>query len=1059
MATLIWRGDAHGTAQVVEVTFSDIEGGDQFSLTINRKTITVTASASLTGEAALLANVVSLFTAAINGTTGNNIPEWADLTASNLYDSAGDLEGLKITGASDGEPFTVTGTTGDAGNLGVDVAETVKGDPGKNEQQRITLPGTATGGTFTLSWDGQGPTATIAYNATAGTVQTALEGLSNITSGDVAVSGNAGGPWTVEFKQDYALEDVPLMTGDGSAITKGASDYTVGITETVKGDDGLNEIQRVTIEGSPTGGTFTLTFDDQGPTATIAYNASASTVQTALEGLSNIASGDVSVSLLGVGSWQVEFTGTYANTNVALLTGDGSSITGAAEITTSIVTEGAPATNEIQRVNFGFGDYAQLHITHPVSGLPYATLTFPGDASAAVVQANLEIITWLAGNVQVSYVDIGKWDVEFVGAYAGTSFALMTITGTTGTVTQIQDGGVAAVNEVQHIQLVGSPTGGSFTLSFRGQTTGSLTYDESAADVETALELLSTIATDDLTVTGDAGGPWTITFGGTLAGEDVPGITGTSSLTGAAVNVYDYQEATDATNEVQEVKIFGDPAGGTFTLSYDGQGPTSALTFDESAADIETALEVLSNIDDVEVTGEDGGPWYVEFRGTNAGSDVVLMTGSGASLSGAEVVIETTVAAVAAINEVETITLTGSPTGGTFTLTYDSQTTGNITYDATASAVRNALEGLSTVDVGEVDVSGLPGGPWTVAFRAGLGAQDVDDITGSGANLTATGTQAIVVSTTTTPTGPNHFDEANNWHNPAVPGTASAPAAGDTLYFRDSDVDCSWGLETNAGDTFAAVHVEASYTGKIGLDTHNGQYFEYRPLNLKCGITNLYVGEGEGSGSPRLRFDLESVNSTIEVWRTGTSEDDLPAMIYKGGGSSTALRVFRGSVGVAVGQAADTANLNALTVGYIDAIETDAVVVVDGVTTIATVEKSGGSLSILDGTVTAFAQEGGTTAAEGDTVLTTAVVHDGTLFYNSTGTITTLEVSDGGEVDFRGNQRPRTVTNATLYAGATLNDEFSTVTWTNPVVLDHCSLADVDVDFGTHRDYDVTDAP
>src|SRR5689334_1738640 len=52
--------------------------------------------------------------------------------------------------------------------------------------------------------------------------------------------------------------------------------------------DAVNTKQTVVIHGSPTGGTFTLTFSGQ-TTADIAYNANASAVQSALIALSNLA--------------------------------------------------------------------------------------------------------------------------------------------------------------------------------------------------------------------------------------------------------------------------------------------------------------------------------------------------------------------------------------------------------------------------------------------------------------------------------------------------------------------------------------------------------------------------------------------------------------------------------------------------------------------------------------------------------------------------------------------------------------------------------------------------
>ena len=50
-------------------------------------------------------------------------------------------------------------------------------------------------------------------------------------------------------------------------------------------------------------------------------------------------------------------------------------------------------------------------------------------------------------------------------------------------------------------------------------------------------------------------------------------------------------------------------------------------------------------------------------------------------------------------------TVTVNATGGTFTLTFQGQTTANIAYDADAGAMKGALEALSNIGVGEVDVS------------------------------------------------------------------------------------------------------------------------------------------------------------------------------------------------------------------------------------------------------------------------------------------------------------------------------------------------------------------
>jgi hypothetical protein len=103
-------------------------------------------------------------------------------------------------------------------------------------------------------------------------------------------------------------------------------------------------------------------------------------------------------------------------------------------------------------------------------------------------------------------------------------------------------------------------------------------------------------------------------------------------------------------------------------------------------------------------------------------------------------------------SEEQTITITGTPTGGTFTLSYRGQTTAAIAYNATSAAVVSALEALSTIGVGGVTGSGgpLPGSAVVIAFAAGLANQNARPITGDATNLTG-GTNPAIAITETTP--------------------------------------------------------------------------------------------------------------------------------------------------------------------------------------------------------------------------------------------------------------------------------------------------------------------
>lgn len=70
------------------------------------------------------------------------------------------------------------------------------------------------------------------------------------------------------------------------------------------------------------------------------------------------------------------------------------------------------------------------------------------------------------------------------------------------------------------------------------------------------------------------------------------------------------------------------------------------------------------------------------------------------------------------------ITVTGSPTGGTYTLTYASSTTVAIAYNATAATVQAALITVAspgTADATPLNVYGKAGGPYLVVFSTRSG--------------------------------------------------------------------------------------------------------------------------------------------------------------------------------------------------------------------------------------------------------------------------------------------------------------------------------------------------
>ncbi len=81
------------------------------------------------------------------------------------------------------------------------------------------------------------------------------------------------------------------------------------------------------------------------------------------------------------------------------------------------------------------------------------------------------------------------------------------------------------------LTIGGAPTGGSFTITYKGQTTAAIAWNAAVAAVQSALTALSSVGAGNATVTGAAGGPWTVALAGTLA-QDTTLPTHTDSLTG-----------------------------------------------------------------------------------------------------------------------------------------------------------------------------------------------------------------------------------------------------------------------------------------------------------------------------------------------------------------------------------------------------------------------------------------------------------------------------------------------------------------------------------------------
>jgi hypothetical protein len=150
-----------------------------------------------------------------------------------------------------------------------------------------------------------------------------------------------------------------------------------------------------------------------------------------------------------------------------------------------------------------------------------------GAVKLRVGNKTLEFTSWSASAIATAW-NASKWaemklataaasgsDVVFTARTAGVPFYVWITVGSTA------QGEGTGRNEVQTIQFIGNPSGGTFNADFEGDDVD-IDYDADGAEVQTDLLSLDTLEAGDVTVTGAAGGPWIATFAGRFAGQDVP---------------------------------------------------------------------------------------------------------------------------------------------------------------------------------------------------------------------------------------------------------------------------------------------------------------------------------------------------------------------------------------------------------------------------------------------------------------------------------------------------------------------------------------------------------
>lgn len=135
------------------------------------------------------------------------------------------LDGTDQTTTSTSNAWTAEDSRGTGAGWNFTVAST---DYTTDTVQRVDV-GTSTAGTFTLTYAAQ-TTASIAFNATAATVETDIEALSNVTAATVTGTGATATPWVIVLNTASGsgiMTTTDSLTGGSSTVTLETIDISV----------------------------------------------------------------------------------------------------------------------------------------------------------------------------------------------------------------------------------------------------------------------------------------------------------------------------------------------------------------------------------------------------------------------------------------------------------------------------------------------------------------------------------------------------------------------------------------------------------------------------------------------------------------------------------------------------------------------------------------------------------------------------------------------------------------------------------------------------------------
>ena len=422
--------------------------------------------------------------------------------------------------------------------------------PAVNEVQTLTLAGVSAGDTFTVTF-GTSTSSPISVAATALDIQTALQGMASIGAGNVTVTGPVGGPFSLTFGGTLAHTNVALVSTAVSVSSLGtvtSVTLTQGVDPAVATPSPSPYFQAPFEVGDYITYAGTLTPDKVGigtfiSAHTIVDNTSITTfpgtdpAYTTIE-VSLIGTGGLTVFGAGEAAIRTKFEGMSTDQTrpvyVYAIDTDKLGNTTDRYYGTIMPDPGTPigAVRGRWRMRPPCAQFGTISLLKPdkqcLNGPDNGYLPPPREIRAVIASAipDVPALFCTAQSTVPPLAAVGDCPISN-NAYRGDlpipsnpAVPVYTATVTPATIT---DGGLA-VNEVQTLTLAGRGLV-SYKVTLGASTSAPILASQTAGGIQAALEAMASIGVGGVTVIGPVGGPFTLTFAGTLANTNVAQVT------------------------------------------------------------------------------------------------------------------------------------------------------------------------------------------------------------------------------------------------------------------------------------------------------------------------------------------------------------------------------------------------------------------------------------------------------------------------------------------------------------------------------------------------------